>query len=203
MIYYYFVYRVYSADERNYSLHNSRLYGWTHNKSILKAFLKQRNNRKYFAEKHSEDEISEMFSENKLFNENMIDYINIRSATSGEEFMLFTTLQELTECEHRIQQYFEDLSSFTTLQVKGEKIPYYVNMVLSLREDYLDALNTIGYNPKEINILYDDAEYDYRIDSAFDMDSGHIIWNPLSNPKHSTRFIYTLESFIKVLKDDM
>jgi hypothetical protein len=196
---------VYSADERNYSLHNSRLYGWTHNKSILKAFLRQRDQNKYSTEKHSEDEISEMFSENRLFSENMIDYINVRSAASGEEFMLFTTLQELNECEHRIRRYFEDLSSFTYLKTKGEKIPYYVNMVLSLREDYLDALSAIGYNPKEINILYDDAEseYDYRMDNAFDMDSGHIVWNPLDDIKHSTRFIYSLESFIKVLKDDL
>ena len=213
---YYIVYRVFNRKERPWFDNTSRIYGWTNNKNILKAFMQQRDNRKYISYEMDKDELGEMFSSTSLPAETMIDLTtSLKSATSGEPIPFFSTDSEFIEAQKKIIRLFEDLSSLSNIESKKRDTKYFVDMYTNIKDKYTDALHYIGYRPKEIDILYDsmieEADAIYRLDTSHelrgprefdyqrgDMERGYSVLSDVSE-----KIIYSIESFIKVLREDL
>lgn len=214
----YLVYRVYSKKERPDMIDRSRFYGWTNSKNTLKAFIMQRNKKKYKVVKLDDDEIAETFSEEIDDVDAMIDFIKLRSAKTHEEVPLFMTLNEMRETEKKIQRMFLDKASFENINGNGN----YLELFMNLDPYYADALYFIGFRPREVDIMFPSADYhdDYssiesieeKIDNAYDSLYGF----PEESLKKQTSIVglsviediankiyYSIESFVKVLKDDM
>lgn len=218
------VFRVYSEEERPEKSTQSIYYGWTTHKAVLKAFLRQRSSKKYKVIKLSNEEIekyNQKYSDCDDLDdkEHMIDFIKLKSAKTYEEHTLFVTLNELRSFEIDVQGYFHDLASVSTIDGDSK----YLDMVYNLREDYFNALYFLGYRPPEINALFSDnmeSMYDNNNDiedqivTAYDEASsltpkdfsirsrnklpGQYFMNDISN-----KILYSIESFMKIMKDDM
>ena len=97
-----------------------------------------------------------------------------------------------------------------------------LELYINLDDYYLDALQYLGFKPPEMDILFDSAEYrestdaiysiDALIDSAYDalFDVPHEVYVhegkiPGLSVLESvdTKILYSLESFMKVMKEDM
>lgn len=215
------VYRIYNKKERDESNVKSRFYGWSSNKNVIKAFLSQRTEGKYKYVKYYEDEESDELIQidgYEVDTNNMINFVRLRSVTSGEYVNLFMTADEMQEAEKRIQRHFRNLCSIGNIQGKGD----YLSMILSIDEYYGDALDFIGYRPPEISAMYPSADYrddpgeimgiDELIEEAY---SGSIM-SPLEDYMHdaklpglstltdvATKILYSVESFVKVLREDL
>lgn len=215
----YLVYRIYHKSERSDDTDRSRFYGWSTNKNIIKAFRKQRNQKKYKIIKMSENEISKTFSEDIDDIDAMIDYIKLRSVKTNEKMTLFLTLNEMRETEKKIQRMFLDQASLSRIQGTGN----YLQMFLHLDNYYADALYFIGFRPREVDDLFPSADYhdDYssieKIEEEIDAAYEEMYQFPREIVKKTTesavglaviedasnKIYYSLESFIKVMKDDM
>lgn len=207
------VFRVYSKKEREDPNTRSLFYGWSDSKSVLKCFFDQRDKKKYRVVKVDDDDIAKNFDEDVIDDSTKIDFVKLKSATTLEEVCLFMTKNELIEAEIRIQRLFEDLSS-----LENKK---YINMILNLKPKYAEALYYLGYRPPEIDIMFpsaddmdnysNESETEYLLTTAYEelimRDNyggyAHKVLGPdvLSDPFR--RMIYSVESFIKVLRDDM
>ena len=222
----YLVYRVYSEKERPYVSLSDRtvFYGWASNKSVVKAFMAQRSHSKYKVTIASFDEINESWLSGSMYDgvmdpELMIDYVELKSAETLEDVKLFMTKKELKETEKGIQHYFKELPSLADYSDNPMAL---LELYINLDDYYLDALQYLGFKPPEMDILFDSAEYrestdaiysiDALIDSAYDalFDVPHEVYVhegkiPGLSVLESvdTKILYSLESFMKVMKEDM
>lgn len=205
------VFRKYKANERP---ENERevYYGWTHSKSVVLAFIKQRSEKKYKIQKIPITTIERIYGED-LDDDTMINYVELKSVESGEKVNLFITKVELNEAEKKIQRYFRDLSSLA----KYDDCMKLLELVMNLQPYYGSALFFLGFRPPEIDDLFASADPsdDYSnidgveevIDECYN-NPGEIYPNmspvgPSVVEDICRKVIYSLESFIKVLKDDM
>lgn len=219
--YKYLIYRIYDKKERPNERDRSVFYGWTTDKNVILAFLQQRNPDKYKVFKRSNEYISKMYSEDITDYSSMVNFIKIRSVNIQDDVLLFITANELQECEKRIQRIFYDQSSLSTIKGNISCLEY-VTMITNLDLYYFDALQLIGYRPHEIDDLYPSADYhddfssiekiNEQIDSAYDgsiASPEETFSRDYDIPGLSTltelycEIIYSLESFVKVLRDDM
>lgn len=215
----YLVYRVYTKEERPDREDRNVLYGWSTNKSIIKAFQKQRSKDKYRVIKMSRDDIVRTFSEEIDDTDAMIDFIKLKSAKTHEVIYLFMTLKEMRETEKKIQQLFLNQASLERIPGDGN----YLELFMNLDDYYGDALFFIGYRPKEVDILFSSADPrdDYasinrvsdQIDQAYDELYGfpqEELRRPTDNviglsviEDVANKICYSIESFIKVMREDM
>lgn len=216
----YVIHRVYSKKEKYINDRKSYLYGWTDNKSILKAFLSQRTKSKYGIDEiyaDPEDILDGQY--NDLDSNNMLNYIILKSVNNKiDDYYFFMTYNELQETEKRIQKYFRDLCSISNIYYDDD----YLGMLSHINEYYARALDFIGYRPPELSAMYPSADYTddpgeiigitELIDSAYCGAAIHPYEEINVNGKIpglsmltdiSTKIIYSVESFIKVLKDDL
>ena len=160
-----------------------------------------------------------MFSDDgtSLDEHNMINFIRLKSVNNDGDFDIFMTASEMQEAEIKIQRYFRDICSISLIPGNDD----YLSIIINLDNYYADALNFIGYRPPEISAMYPSADYrddpgeiigiEELIDEAY---SGSII-SPSEDYIHPTtlpglsvltdiasRTYYSVESFIKVLRDD-
>ncbi len=211
----YMVFRIYTKEERKDPDDRAVFYGWSYDKAVVKAFFVQRNKAKYKVVKMNEKDIADNFHEDVVDGSTQIDYIKLRSAKTDEEYIIFLTSNELVEREIEIQRLFSDLSSLEDKTL--------LNMFLNLKPQYLEALYYIGYRPPEIDVLFpsDDEKDDwcnenhaeYQIietaeDSYSSNENGYRIINhkpygAIALEDAFRKVIYSVESFIKVLKNDM
>jgi hypothetical protein len=212
---FYLVYRVYKYDDYH---DGPVLYGWTNSKSVLKAFIKQRDQKKYQVYKRTEDELISEFSESMPADEIKIDYVKLQSVKTGDSILFFTTLNELQEAEKKIQRIFKDLSSLDRLtENKDSKgIMFYFTMFMNIKEEYADALYDIGYRPKEVDAMFDNINDDDEIDNTIEYaysegryltewDSTDRTYLPgqMLMEDFPNQVIYSLESIIRVLQEDL
>lgn len=209
----YMVFRVPTFKERNENKSIPYLWGWTTSKSVIRVFKKQRDQSKYKIIIMDSDDIAREFSENELSDDTRIDYVNLGDNTTGEMVPFFTTKVEMQEAEVRIQRLMDDLCSFEK-QIGGDITPY-VTIMVNLKEYYQDLLEYIGFCPREMRDLFTMGEsYDSRMneleDEIFDgyrMDDSE--YDPHSPPgakslrNLNNKIIYSLQSFVSVLKDDL
>ena len=178
---YYLVYRIFKNQKI--------FYGWSTSKTITKQFRNQRSKKKYMYGVIDRDELEDKV----LFNENtMITYVSLYSNKYNGEYIFFTTQKELDEAEANIYQLVNSMSLFSRLLTHEERSSY-IRFFYSLNNVYITALQTIGYYLPELNNLYDD-EYIYE---EREEDYRNIFYD--SAPY--TKCIYSLESFVKVLKN--
>lgn len=214
----YLIYRVYSKKERpDHNRANMKwFYGWTNNKSVLKAFFNQRNKSKYQVVKINLEEIGEIFSENGMDPDLYIDYVPLRFASSHEEIHFFTTINELKETEVRIQRYFREKCELVTRDKGRCRL---LNILINIDEYYGDALEYIGFIPPEINDLFPSPNLGDNIEDIEDLiEDGYnsYLGSPGEKPDHMknvpgsmfmdkiyTKILYSVESFIKILKEDL
>jgi hypothetical protein len=218
----YLVFRKYKKTERPNS-ERSVLYGWTKSSYVMKAFLSQRDNKKYEVIKREYDDIkSEIphINYELLVPDKMIDYTIIEVAATGERIPLFMTAVEMNETEKKIQRMFHDLSSVAKIPGKAN----YVDMIINLDPFYRIPLFFVGYRPEEIDILYPSADdsdniapIDYIeqcIDDAYEevgdptddnQERYHYLPGAmgLDDTQVSSKVVYSLESFVKVMADDL
>lgn len=218
--YKYLVYRAYSRKERPYVSSNDRLvlYGWTANKNVLDAFFEQRDKKKYRVKKTTDEEIKEVLN-TEMSPDMMIDFIDLKSASTGEIVKFFMTQMELISTEKNIQHYFQDLSRLVDRDNGKKKL---LELYLNLDEYYIDALQYLGFNPPELSDLFDSVDYldspsgfmdiDGLIDGAYESicDVPHeyeyhqgIIPSIPMMENVNNKILYSVESFIRVLRDDM
>lgn len=212
----YLVYRVYTRDERPNIDERASFYGWSNNKSMIKAFTSQRSKKKYKVLKVDQDEIARRFSEEIDDEEAALDFVKIKSASTHEEIFFITTMNELKETEKRIQRMFIDQASLSGIDGKGN----YLEMFMNLDDYYADALYYIGFRPPEVDILFPSADYhdDYSnitkieelIDDAYEgkyQSPGEVRDNRIPGlvaiEDVANKIYYSVESFVKVLKDDL
>lgn len=210
---YYVVFRIYTSKERPEVRERSRVYGWTSSKKVLKAFMEQRDDKKYAVRKVPQEQLA---SKLKIFDDEteilMIDFIKINSAQTGEEFHLFMNESEKDEVEKRVVRIFDELCSIDN--IKGD-IDTYVNMIVHLEEKYYDALFYLGYRPKEIEAKFDTAgEFVTERDYAYyeGMPPEEYYYGSSESERNlritssgdiSTKIIYSLESFVKAMRNDL
>lgn len=207
------VYRVYGPDEdRPVHVKDGQyhLYGWTTSKKVLKAFLQQRNKNKYIVKETDLEEIAEAYSSNDLKEEKMIDIAEFTSSQSGERIKFFSTQDELDYASNKIRSMFDDISSVTwILENTSTKrdIEFFVHLINSLKPKYADALHYIGYRPKEIEDLFDSADSIYDGDSPrdwFEDPKKDDMYSGADGEYDVSKYIiYSMESVIKVLREDL
>lgn len=214
----YMVYRVYTKKERSDPNERVVLYGWTSDKNVLKAFLAQRDEKKYTYMRIDQEDIGKYFDENVDDTDIQIDIIWVKSAGSREDVPLFTTMDELNNAEKDIQKYFRNLASFEDIEGDGD----YVQMVIHLDEYFASALFYLGYRPQDIDYMYPSASdedsfsglstAEREIDWAYDgmMQSPQEEYHPLKKPLGlytlsdvSSKILYSLENIIKAMRDNL
>lgn len=220
----YIVYRIYSKKERPERVERSIFYGWTHSKDIVKIFLKQRNKKKYKVLKMTDEEVIYNIpnSDETITYDTMIDFVKLRSAKTAEEIYFFTTLREMKEAEINIQRIFHNMSSIDKIKDKGDGRNY-LNMIFNLDDYYLSALFYIGYRPPEIDVLFPSAsETDnfstlYEVEESIEDAYSGVAEHPIDDldgryrnvpglitiEDVASKLIYSIESFVMVLKDDL
>lgn len=204
---YYIIYRMFPDGK-------GKAYGWTFDKKILKSFLKQRSAKKYKAITSTYDEITSLFSEQvdgaALYG---IDWLELTSNRTGETVKLFLTENEKIVAEKAIKRLLKDTCALD--RINGE-IEDYVDMVRWLKEKYFDALDLIGYHPKELEALFDSIEDYSSMTTAFNRETGayyeitpdefYQMHNVSSGDAYDHAFnqiIWSLESFIRVMKEEL
>jgi len=206
---YYLVYRKSENNEYYRQGGIEDFYGWTTSKSVLDAFLEQRNKKNYIVERVESLDEAELIDPRfvELLDDQMIDTIELKSCRTGEMVTLFMTDSEKKTIEHDIQKMFDDIRSFDRIKNidTGRMVDIYSNLI----EKYSVALDVIGYRPCEISYVYDQIEDSYNSDVGFSdaypkRDDTYTSFKSeryISDP--SKIFIYSLESVIKILASDM
>lgn len=215
---YYLVYRVYSQKERPKHLRRDRqlFYGWTQSKHVIKALFSQRDKSKYQVFKVDDEQIAEEYSDNNLETDTMIDMIKLKSSLTKDEITFITTLNELREAETDIQRHFRELCELTP---HANDSLVLMNLFVNLKSYYGDALDFIGFIPPEIDQMfvpventYDDSDVEDMVNDAYTSYYGYP-YETLERsgtipglsifPEVYMKIIYSIESFIKVLKEDL
>lgn len=216
----YLVFRVYSREEclevpdRN----PYRFYGWSGSKSVIKAFLQQRSKNKYQVRKMRDEDLAYYLSETDPDLLTLIDFVPLKVVATGEEVKFFTTRSELEETEKRIQRYFRNLSKIIDRTGSVEIFEMYRN----LDQFYGESLDFIGFLPPEADDLFDVAEFGGATSEtekvAWEIEQAYLgtLDCPLEEMEHDGRIpglmmisnvankiLYSMESFIKVLYEDM
>ncbi|MCM1233262.1 MAG: hypothetical protein NC489_24355 [Ruminococcus flavefaciens] len=216
----YLVYRLYTKKEREDPNQRTVLYGWTHSKSVLKAFLSQRDEKKYGYIRIEEEDIGKYFDENVDDTDIMIDRIKLKSAKTGEEVVFFSTMNEVRQAEIDIQKYFRKLASFESIE--GNDADIYVKMIIHLDKFFASALFFLGYRPQDIDIMFPSAdEHDDFSGYSADEQSINFAYNSISQyPREeyksidhplgldtmnavSSKILYSIESFVRVLVNEL
>ena len=196
-------------------------FAWTYDKTILKLFLEQRNEN-YKAVRSNRDEIQRIFNRNGNESERMIDFIILKSVSTGIEFKLFTTADELRTTEKLIQRLVNNKATLFNITNSIEKIEKYVKILVNLTDNFYNALYLIGFRPPEVLALFKPDEHQmFEIDDAIDAsyEGGWLppneynsYWNGENRKKFYstnllsdlyTKVLYSLEAFIKVLIKDL
>lgn len=195
--FFYKIYRVYSPDEEHSHglFDNEPLYvGWTDDKSMVKAFLEQRNPDKYMVEEWLTDEDDARSAE--FHNEWELDIVMLNSNhNKKKKIPLITTSVELHRSIKSIYEMFHEQSMVCDVD---DKVLIAWSIFVQLKEEYKEALHFIGYQQEEEEILYDRVEDPYNPESFEGAYTGD---KSRSSPFEMC--VSTLESLIKVMEFDM
>lgn len=193
----YMIYRVYSKLERPDENLSERtvFYGWTFYKDLLKLFLKQRDRSKYRVIKLDDEQIIDDYNELPSI-DMRLDTLLLTSAKTNEKVYIITTDNEITLYESKVHELFSKLSSLETIKGNGN----YLDMFYNLIGKYKLALDFLGYSPREFEYIFppsisSDEEFESNLHAKH---SGHY-----TSMKVIDKITISVESFIKVMKDDM
>lgn len=206
------IYREYTKEERLDPLDRSVFYGWSASKEMVKAFLEQRNPKKYKVRKFYKDEITKFFHED-LTQDTMLNFASLKSARDNKNYILVMTQNELQNAEKKVVRFFAKICD---MEDAGEDLLDVLRLFVNLIPEYAKALDFIGFRPSALDDLFPsadprddpsstqyleegiDEEYQYPADFA-----GIQPVSPWITGDVSKQIIYSLESFVKVLREDM
>lgn len=208
----YVVFRYYNNKERPDVEKKERyeFYGWSTKPEVIEAFQSQRDPRKYKVQKYTREELGRMFGENAMYPESKIDYVNIPIAATGERMSFFTTAAELMSAEKKVLRMMSDLARLVD---KDEGRTRLLSLYINLDDWYKDALEYIGFIPPELSVLFDSKDETEEAEEAVDN-----LFSGYPNEENSSivgienlsalnydyqKVIYSMESFIKVLVEDL
>lgn len=213
----YIVYRTYTPQEVPNIEERTVVVGWTEHSEVLKAFIAQRSSDKYKYKRFNKEETSRLLEKEiyLLDYDNEINCVRLQSAQTGEEILFFTTSMELKQIEQKIQKFFAELSSLERIPGNAD----YLKMIINLKSIYFEALDYIGYRPKELSSLYPNEYASTEIDEindniasvydAMSLSSAHISREFEGPPgqvnisDYAKQIIYSIESVIKVYGNDL
>lgn len=185
----------------------THLYGWTPSKATVKAFLGQRNRKKYIYSEIDSETLDMMLSTIRSRDDLMIRAAKFRSRQFDMDYQLFLTNEEEVMIRQRIRNMFTELSSLDSLWREDNyngALTDFVNMIINLMPRYAWALHYIGYRPKEIDAIYDSVEDEYDEFYVPDTPPINITYHaPGESFDLITGIIYSLESAIMVIRDDL
>jgi len=189
------------------------IYAWTSSKATLKAYLQQRDVKKYtFLEMDYENFKDEIGWSGYSLEELMIDSVLLPSKRSSKDVLLFTNREEWYRIQEAVRNLFTKAAALEAYY-PADRLTRVIDLITNLKTRYADALYFLGYRPKELDAVYDSVGYDYYDDYIASTLVGDTDI-PLRNIARESReacylddpfkiVIYSLESVIKVMLDDL
>lgn len=209
----YMIYRKYSREERSEE-ERFVFWGWSSSRDAVLGFLRQRSHKKYKIVEIKMSEMFKIYGEDDLDEDSRLNMVTLLSAKTRKPSVLFTTQIELNETKKKIQRMFRDAASLG--DVCGSDTVEVLHLFMRIKPYYASALYFIGFRPPEVDAMYDSADYhdDYSgiesIEEEIDSEHADDTSKPTLDPFRSSivddvskKIIYSLESFIAILKDDM
>lgn len=204
--------RVYAIYRNRFRTKEDPIYGWTESKSAARMFLEERKKKKYTIMKSRYKELQKRFSEfEDQLDRYRLDLVRFKSAKDGKDYYLISTLNELKSYEMNCQDLFRYMSS--TEKIDPNRIEYFLDLVANIQKEYASALNIIGFVPREFESLFpgeDSMEWvQHGIDSSYEDIDIREYHKRYEMPGRAAtneiymRIIYSLESFIRVMKEDL
>lgn len=205
--------RIYVIFRKRFGNNKDPIYAWTKKKDMLKCFFQERSRKKYRVIKARYIELERKFSDNPTrIDMYTLDFMKFPSHKDGLIYYILTTLEELRQYEYQCQDIFKYFSSIE--KIDQNRIEYFLNLVGNIEKEYLDALNAIGYNPQEFEALFPGGEdsmewINHGIDASYeDLDIEEFRKERVLPGKNVSsdipkKLIYSIESFIKIMKDEM
>lgn len=188
----YFIFRKYPAARVEWSE-----FGWTANKFLAKAFMMQRDRDKYRVVKADEYKLARNFGENQRDYAEELKMIKVRSTSGPGEYSVVTTDNELNEARAHILDMLRDLSA---LSHPGEEFdPMLLGAFMCLGDPYKEALDYIGFQPKEMAAMYQGD--DESIYPEEEMRKYYGVGSMVNIPDYE-KCLYSLEGLIAGLKED-
>lgn len=210
------MFREYTAKERPERSERLIFYGWTRNKDMILAFLRQRSSKKYRIRKVYLEDIKKIYGDD-LSPDTELDFVELLSAKTREKIYLITTKLEMNETEKKVSRLVRELSSLS--YVCSDCIMEVLRLFINLDEYYAVALFFLGFRPPELDELFpsadprDDYSNTEMLEDSIDEEYTTVPWdhglgnmNPITpwiTEDVSKQLIYSFESFIKVLREDM
>lgn len=211
----YAVFRVYSSADMPDPSTRSVFFGWSDSKQVIKAFLEQRDKKKYKVIPLSDDDKRNYRFYPDIENRDaMIDYVRLRIAETHEEIHFFSTLKETHVAEVRIQERFHEMCS-----IPDEHL---LRMFIHIDPYYMDALELLGYQPKEVDMMFDCADYHdecnslslarEEIDDAYagmydsppdDCERYEYAPGLMALTRVGDKLLYSVENFVSALVEDL
>ena len=195
------IYRVYQNDRiKNYQI------GWTYNKSIAKLFIDLRGNEKYKVLKVSDYELAQMDTDDTQDKSSELKLFQIFCKSENSNVVIVSTDSEINEYCRKLYIYFTDeLASLSALP--NHTIDSQIKLFTELKNEYIEALEEIGFSPKELRYMdEDDLENEHVMNS---------LKNIISPSEDDYRFyfghdviedwakcIYSLEGLMMVWKEE-
>ena len=209
---YYLIFRVYNGDPER-----DRLYAWSRNKKLVKALLKQRDSSKYDVKKLEREAVDYYYPEGELENGNQLNWLQLKSSSTGETVAFLTTMDEMQNTEKKIQNKFKSIPS---LVERADGSSVVLELFHNLKDDWKNPLEFIGFRPIDLDYLFQSDDM-IGCATSLDMIEGDIddAYSAYDDLKHkgafksiigqsmlndvSTKILYSLESFVKTLKEDL
>lgn len=215
----YLIFRIYDKPSID-SKQRIRYYGWSTLKNVIKAFLEQRDKSKYKVVKRTMEEAENLYDEGfhncAVDQEYMINFIKLPSSKTDLEVTFLTTQYELSEAEKKIQNLVIDTASLESISGITDNSLNILELFINLKDPYAKALYYLGYRPKDLKILFGEREDREEIEELIDQAYEGYSQFPQEEYKYipsppglstlddiSNKILYSIEAFIKVLKEDL
>lgn len=169
----------------------TKLFGWSEAPYAVKLLALQRDTKKYFTRTVPIHEIRSLGSQ-RTIDSLQLQLISLKSRQFDHNIVMVTTEEEQGRFEAAIQKMFSDACSLNGWYDPNDSevdLTRMINGLSNLRPRYAEALQYLGYRSPELNYVFDSVEDRYDTQPAqFDI---------------SKLIIYSFESVVKVLKDEM
>lgn len=216
----YLIFRVYKHSETKEE-GEVRYFGWSTFKKVVKAFFEQRDKDKYSIVESTVEESCEIYDRSTgayyLDDEFMLNFIKLPSSKSDAEYTFITTQYELRESEIKIQRMMKDQCSLESIPGIKDSGMGVLECFINLKPKYANILYYLGYRPKDLDALFpteedEEESIENQINDAYNGNDEHpseeykYIIKPLglsTLEDISNKILYSIEAFIKVLREDL
>jgi hypothetical protein len=191
-------------DERIYTvwryptnnMMSPRFFGWTKNKVLIKAFFEVRSKELYYYKVNTDEDIGTELDESVGTGDLELGIFSYQSSKSGKMMYLVSTEEERIKAENKILDMLSDLTSLAW----SDNFMQAIHAFQALKPKYSEALQYIGYLPKEMRLTGDEITNGNPNNYRFDNDDLVMI---AEFPAISMGMVYSFEAVIKALREDI